>query len=40
MVQKQLGHASPVITANMYADVSFDDMKLGVEDLYDENASD
>ena len=39
MVQKQLGHASPVTTANMYADVSFDDMKSGVEDLYDENAS-
>ena len=40
MVQKQLGHASPVTTANMYADVSFDDMKSGVENLYDENASD
>ena len=33
-VQKQLGHASPTTTANLYADVSFDDMKAGVTDLY------
>lgn len=33
-VQKQLGHASPVTTANMYADVSDEDMKAGVTDLY------
>lgn len=26
MVQKQLGHASPTTTANMYADVPFEDM--------------
>ena len=26
MVQKQLGHSSPVVTANMYADVPFEDM--------------
>jgi integrase len=33
-VQKQLGHASPTITANMYADVSFEDMQNGVNGLY------
>jgi len=33
-VQKQLGHASPVTTANMYADVSFEDMQNGLQDLY------
>ena len=33
-VQKQLGHASPATTANMYADVSFDEMKNGVTGLY------
>lgn len=33
-VQKQLGHSSPVTTANMYADVSFDDMVDGVTGLY------
>ena len=33
-VQKQLGHASPATTANMYADVSFEDMKAGVSGLY------
>lgn len=26
-VQKQLGHASPATTANMYADISFEDMQ-------------
>lgn len=34
-VQKQLGHASPTTTANMYADVSFEDMREGVAGLYD-----
>jgi len=33
-VQKQLGHASPATTANMYADVSFADMQDGVTGLY------
>jgi site-specific recombinase XerD len=33
-VQKQLGHASPAITANMYADVSFEDMQTGLNGLY------
>ena len=36
-VQKQLGHASPTTTANMYADISFADMQNGVEGLYDED---
>ena len=36
-VQKQLGHASPAITANMYADISFEDMQNGVTGLYDDN---
>ncbi len=35
-VQKQLGHASPATTANMYADVTFDEMKNGVTGLYSE----
>lgn len=35
-VQKQLGHASPATTANMYADVSFEDMQAGLNGLYDE----
>ena len=35
-VQKQLGHASPATTANMYADVTFDDMKDGLTGLYDD----
>jgi integrase len=34
-VQKQLGHASPATTANMYADVTFEDMREGMNDLYD-----
>ena len=34
-VQKQLGHASPATTANMYADISFEDMQNGVNGLYD-----
>ena len=33
-VQKQLGHASPATTANMYADISFEDMQEGVTGLY------
>ena len=33
-VQKQLGHADPATTANMYADVSFKDMQAGVTALY------
>ena len=33
-VQKQLGHASPATTANMYADISFADMQNGVTGLY------
>ena len=35
-VQKQLGHASPAVTANMYADISFEDMQNGVTGLYDD----
>ena len=34
MVQKQLGHASPATTANMYADVSFEDMQNALDGLY------
>lgn len=34
-VQKQLGHSSPIVTANMYADITDEDMKAGVENLYD-----
>ena len=33
-VQKQLGHSSPAVTANIYADVSFEDMREGVNGLY------
>jgi integrase len=33
-VQKQLGHASPATTANMYADISFEDMQNGLNGLY------
>jgi integrase len=36
-VQKQLGHASPVTTANMYADITDEDMRAGVEGLYEED---
>ena len=35
-VQKQLGHASPATTANMYADISFADMQEGVNGLYEQ----
>ncbi|UCG55608.1 MAG: tyrosine-type recombinase/integrase [Phycisphaerales bacterium] len=34
-VQKQLGHASPAVTANMYADISFEDMQSGLNGLYE-----
>jgi integrase len=34
-VQKQLGHASPATTANMYADIAFEDMQEGVTGIYD-----
>ena len=34
MVQKQLGHCNPTTTANMYADVTFEDMRDGVDGLY------
>ena len=34
LVQKQLGHASPVVTASMYADVPFADMQESVSGLY------
>ena len=34
-VQKQLGHASPVTTANMYADVTFEKMQSGLNGLYE-----
>ena len=33
-VQKQLGHASPAVTANMYADVAFEDMQESLNGLY------
>jgi integrase/recombinase XerD len=34
-VQKQLGHASPATTGNMYADIAFEDMQEGVNGVYD-----
>ena len=34
LVQKVLGHASPTTTANMYADVSFEDIQEGLTNLY------
>lgn len=34
-VQKQLGHTSPVTTANLYADVSDEDMQQGVTGLWE-----
>jgi len=36
-VQKQLGHSSPATTANMYADISFEDMQNGLNGLYEES---
>ena len=35
-VQKQLGHSSPATTANMYADISFEDMADGLNGLYED----
>jgi len=35
-VQKQLGHASPATTANMYADISFEDMQDGLQGIYNQ----
>jgi len=35
-VQKQLGHSSPVVTANLYADVPFETMQEGLAGLYAE----
>ena len=35
MVQKQLGHGSPSTTADIYADISFEDMRAGVDGLFD-----
>lgn len=35
-VQKQLGYASPATIANMYADISFEDMQNSVNGLYDQ----
>ncbi len=35
LVQKQLGHSSPATTANMYADISFEDMQNGLNGLYE-----
>ncbi|MBC8868339.1 MAG: tyrosine-type recombinase/integrase [Planctomycetes bacterium] len=35
-VQKQLGHASPTTTANLYADIPFEEMQAGVQRLYDD----
>lgn len=34
--QKQLGHSSPVVTANLYSDVAFEDMRDGLDGLYDD----
>ena len=34
LVQKQLGHSSPVTTANLYADVDFGTMQESVTSLY------
>jgi len=39
LVQKQLGHASPATTANMYADISFEDMQEGLNGLYETETS-
>ena len=33
-VQRQLGHASPAVTANFYTDVSFEQMRDGMTGLY------
>ena len=34
-VQKALGHASPTVTANLYAHVPFEDMQQALSGLYD-----
>ena len=34
LVQKQLGHSSPEVTANIYADVPFDDMQAAINGVY------
>jgi len=34
LVQKALGHSSPTTTANLYADVSFEDMQIAATGLY------
>lgn len=40
MVQKQLGHSRPEVTANLYADVSFEDMQAGLDGVYDQPQGD
>ena len=35
IVQKQLGHSSPITTANMYADVPFEEMLRRLNGLYE-----
>ncbi len=35
LVQKQLGHTSPTTTANIYADVTFEDQQAAVNGLYE-----
>src|SRR5258707_879595 len=35
MVQKQLGHTSPTTTANIYADVAFEDQQASLNGLYE-----
>ena len=34
-VQKKLAYTSPATTANMYADIFFEDMQEGLTELYD-----
>jgi hypothetical protein len=34
-VMVRSGHASPATTANMYADISFEDMQSGINGLYE-----
>ncbi len=34
-VQKQLGHSSPTVTANMYADITDENIRSGVSGVYD-----
>jgi len=35
LVQKQLGHLSPITTANLYVDIRFEKMQQAVSDLYE-----